>query len=452
MKKLLLAFFPVALLINSASAQTTDSLPGSNYTRPAAFGISFIFNDYATAQLIRSTSLSSVLGNKQWGKLKNMSPGIALTYFKGLRNTIDFAGTLAGSFVEDALPQKQSSDNSFLLEGDASLNFKMLSDRYVFSPYLSAGISASKYRSYFGASMPVGGGFKFNLFDEAAVFINAKYHIPVTTETAGYHFVYGLGVAGTIGAKKEVALKAVPIPPAPKDTDNDGITDDKDKCVDTPGIAKYEGCPIPDTDKDGINDETDQCPTVAGVARYNGCPVPDTDKDGVDDESDKCKDVPGIARLEGCPVPDSDGDGLNDEEDKCPQLPGTRENNGCPEVKQEVVKRVEYAARNVYFITGSYKLSSKSFAALNDLVKVLNDDKDLKLSIEGHTDNVGADDSNQTLSDNRAASVKQYLVNKGIDESRLTSQGFGETQPVADNKTAAGRAKNRRVVMTVSYQ
>jgi OmpA-OmpF porin, OOP family len=452
MKQLLLAFLSGTLFVNSGAAQTIDSLPNTDYKRPAAIGISFIFNDYATAQRIRSTSLSRVLSNKQWGKLKNMSPGIAVTYFKGVHNTIDFAGTLASSFVEDALPEKQSSNNSLLLEGDASLNFKMLSDRYVFSPYLSAGISASKYRSYYGASLPLGGGLKFNLYNEAAVFITAKYHIPVTTETAGYHFVYGLGVAGTIGAKKEAPVKAVPIPQAPKDTDGDGITDDKDKCVDTPGVAKYEGCPVPDTDKDGINDEADQCPTVAGVAKYNGCPIPDTDGDGVNDEEDKCKDVAGVARLQGCPVPDTDGDGLNDEEDKCPQLPGTRENNGCPEVKQEVVKRVEYAARNVYFITGSYKLSSKSFVPLNGLVKILNDDKDLKLSIEGHTDNVGADDYNQTLSENRAASVKQYLVSKGIDESRLTSQGFGETQPVADNKTAAGRAKNRRVVMTVSYQ
>ena len=112
---------------------------------------------------------------------------------------------------------------------------------------------------------------------------------------------------------------------------------------------------------------------------------------------------------------------------------------------------IEYAAKNIYFNTGSAKLLSKSFAPLNEVVKILNEDTNLKLNIEGHTDNVGKDEYNQLLSDNRAAAVKTYLVSKGIDESRITSQGFGETQPVADNNTAAGRTKNRRVVMQVNY-
>jgi outer membrane protein OmpA-like peptidoglycan-associated protein len=105
----------------------------------------------------------------------------------------------------------------------------------------------------------------------------------------------------------------------------------------------------------------------------------------------------------------------------------------------------------VYFVTASYKLSSKSNKALNNVAKILTDDPNLKLSIEGHTDNVGKDEYNQSLSENRAASVKEYLVKRGIDESRLTAQGFGETQPIADNNTAAGKAKNRRVVMNVTY-
>ncbi len=159
-----------------------------------------------------------------------------------------------------------------------------------------------------------------------------------------------------------------------------------------------------------------------------------------------------LKKLNLTPPPDSDNDGINDEEDKCPQLAGTRENNGCPEIKQEVVKRVAFAAKRIYFATGSAKLLSKSFKSLNDVVTLLNEDDDLKLSIEGHTDNVGADDYNQTLSENRAQSVKDYLVGKGVTESRLLSAGFGETTPIADNKTAAGKAKNRRVVMTVSYQ
>jgi outer membrane protein OmpA-like peptidoglycan-associated protein len=242
-----------------------------------------------------------------------------------------------------------------------------------------------------------------------------------------------------------------PPPPPPVDTDRDGIIDSLDKCPTVPGIAKYDGCPIPDTDKDGINDEEDKCPTVPGIAKYQGCPVPDTDKDGINDEEDKCPTVPGVARYQGCPIPDTDGDGVNDEEDKCPTVPGPRENQGCPVISEEVKKRVDFAANNILFITGSFRLASKSFKGLDEVVKIMTENPEMKLAIDGHTDNVGKDDMNQTLSDNRAASVKAYFVSKGIDESRITSAGHGETMPIADNKTAAGRAKNRRVELKLSY-
>jgi OmpA-OmpF porin, OOP family len=120
-------------------------------------------------------------------------------------------------------------------------------------------------------------------------------------------------------------------------------------------------------------------------------------------------------------------------------------------VKTEIIKKLEYAAQRIYFATGSAKLLNTSFKSLDDVVRILNEDPNLKLSIEGHTDNVGTDEYNHKLSHDRAASVKNYLISKGIDETRLTSVGFGETQPIADNKTAAGRAKNRRVVMKVEY-
>ncbi|HEV7783281.1 MAG TPA: OmpA family protein, partial [Chitinophagaceae bacterium] len=231
----------------------------------------------------------------------------------------------------------------------------------------------------------------------------------------------------------------------------DGILDANDKCPTVPGLAKYEGCPIPDTDKDGINDEEDKCPAVPGLARYQGCPIPDTDKDGINDEEDKCPTVFGLARYQGCPVPDTDGDGVNDEEDKCITIPGPRENFGCPVIPPEVKKRVDVAAKNILFITGSAKLQKSSFKGLDDVAKIMTENPGMSLKIDGHTDNVGKDDYNQTLSDNRAASVKAYLISKGVDESRITSEGHGETTPIADNKTAAGRQQNRRSEMTLSY-
>jgi outer membrane protein OmpA-like peptidoglycan-associated protein len=379
-----------------------------------------------------------------------MSPGLAINYFKGITNHIDFAASLGGSFLSYPMPNKTFSNDHFLLEANAAMNLKMTTERYWVQPYLIVGVGGHKYLGYWGAFMPLGVGFKVNFFDEAHLFINSTYRVPVTTETANYHFQHSIGVAGVLGKKKEKIIIPPP-PPPPSDTDGDGITDDKDKCPTTPGVAKYEGCPIPDTDKDGINDEEDKCPTVPGLARYQGCPIPDTDKDGINDEEDKCPTVPGVARYKGCPIPDTDGDGVNDEEDKCPNLAGPRENQGCPVISEEVKKRVNYAANNILFVTGSYKLLPKSYKGLNDVVKIMNENPDMRLAIDGHTDNVGSDEMNQTLSDNRANAVKQYIISQGINESRITSAGHGESMPIADNKTAAGRQKNRRVELKLSY-
>jgi len=247
---------------------------------------------------------------------------------------------------------------------------------------------------------------------------------------------------GVVGLER---YQGCPIP----DTDGDGINDEVDKCPSVAGLAKYEGCPIPDTDKDGVNDEQDKCPTVAGLPKYQGCPIPDTDGDGINDEEDKCPTVKGLARYQGCPIPDTDNDGVNDEEDKCPTRPGPASNQGCPEIAKEVIDKVNFAAKNVFFATGSYKLLPKSFKSLNEVAGLLKADPTLMVDIDGHTDSQGTNESNQTLSDNRAAAVKDYLVKQGVDASRLKSTGYGEDKPIADNNTAAGRAKNRRTEMTV---
>jgi outer membrane protein OmpA-like peptidoglycan-associated protein len=238
-----------------------------------------------------------------------------------------------------------------------------------------------------------------------------------------------------------------PIP----DTDGDGINDEEDSCVNVAGTLKYKGCPIPDTDGDGINDEQDKCPTVKGIAKYNGCPIPDTDGDGVNDEEDKCPNQAGPASRNGCPVTDRDNDGVNDEEDRCPDVPGTAANHGCPEVPANVNKTIATAAQNITFTAGTAKLATKSNASLNRVVAILNENPSVKLSIEGHTDNAGNDDANQKLSEDRAAAVKAYFVSKGISEDRITSEGFGETRPIAENTSAAGRLKNRRVEIKVVY-
>jgi outer membrane protein OmpA-like peptidoglycan-associated protein len=239
----------------------------------------------------------------------------------------------------------------------------------------------------------------------------------------------------------------VPVVEPPKDRDGDGVLDDDDKCPDVAGLASLQGCP--DRDGDGITDADDKCPDVAGLARYQGCPIPDTDGDGINDEADKCPTVPGIARYQGCPIPDTDGDGVNDEEDKCINEKGPASNYGCPVIDEKIIQRVNVAAKNIFFETAKSKLLAKSFPKLNDVVTILKENPTYKVQIDGHTDSQGKDEYNQGLSEERAASVKAYLESKGIDGSRISSTGYGETKPVADNNTAVGRAKNRRVEMAL---
>lgn len=204
MKKLLV-LLSVLFFIKDGFAQT------GSYIRPAALGISFNVVDYTTAQRIRSSSIGTVINRKQAAKIKEMSPGLSITYFKGLRNHIDFAGTLLGSYTRVLLDGNTTQDDQFLLEGDASVNLKMFSENYFFSPYLSAGVGFSSYNQRVGAFVPLGGGLKFNLFNEAAIYITTQYRVPVTTETGAYHFVHGFGISGIIGSKKEGTATTAPL-------------------------------------------------------------------------------------------------------------------------------------------------------------------------------------------------------------------------------------------------
>ena len=128
---------------------------------------------------------------------------------------------------------------------------------------------------------------------------------------------------------------------------------------------------------------------------------------------------------------------------------GTAANQGCPEIAKATIDKINYAAKNVFFASGSAKLLPKSYKALDEAIKLLKEDESLMVDVDGHTDASGKADKNQTLSEARATAVKDYLVSKGIADSRLTATGYGSTKPVADNKTAAGKAKNRRTEMGV---
>jgi outer membrane protein OmpA-like peptidoglycan-associated protein len=243
-----------------------------------------------------------------------------------------------------------------------------------------------------------------------------------------------------------------------KDRDNDGIVDKKDDCPDEAGPTENKGCPYKDSDRDKVLDKDDKCPDVAGAADNQGCPYPDTDKDGVLDKDDKCVNEPGEKDNQGCPYLDTDKDGVFDKDDKCPTVFGIVAKQGCPEDKKpvviepvkvevaaEVIKKINEFSKTILFDTGKATLKTESNSSLDGIVTVLNEYQNANFKIEGHTDNAGVQAKNLKLSKDRAAAVKQYLIDKGVRAERLTSEGYGSKKPIASNKTPKGKNLNRRV-------
>ena len=255
------------------------------------------------------------------------------------------------------------------------------------------------------------------------------------------------------------------------DNDKDGITDVEDKCPLVAGVAKKQGCPFNDKDNDGIEDDKDLCPDdpedMDEFEDEDGCPDADNDQDGVLDTDDKCplekEDKDKFEDEDGCPDPDNDKDGILDGDDKCPLKPetynGNKDDDGCPDGKETVVitKTEIKILQKVFFNSGKDTIQRKSYKLLDTVATVLNQNPQVtKIRIEGHTDDIGSSDKNLDLSKRRAAAVKNYLVKKGVDEKRLTSEGYGEDQPLCKDipekmlgkksrKYNNCRADNRRV-------
>jgi outer membrane protein OmpA-like peptidoglycan-associated protein len=204
-----------------------------------------------------------------------------------------------------------------------------------------------------------------------------------------------------------------------KDRDHDGVPDIEDDCPGKKGSALSKGCP--DKDGDGVADQVDNYPEFAGSAKHNGCPAPDTDKDGI-----------------------------NDDDDKCPNQKGVKENNGCPEINKEIKSSIESYAKRIQFKYKSAALSKKSKIVLDGIVKILKENPELQVLIEGYTSSDGNPRNHLRLSLERAESVKEYLVLNGIKAKRLKAAGFGDENPLNKNKTEAERAINRRVELKIT--
>jgi uncharacterized repeat protein (TIGR01451 family)/MYXO-CTERM domain-containing protein len=244
----------------------------------------------------------------------------------------------------------------------------------------------------------------------------------------------------------------------PEDDDKDGIADASDKCrreaEDKDAFEDADGCPDPDNDNDKILDASDKCPLdpedLDGFEDTDGCAETDNDKDTVLDAVDACPIVAGPVENKGCPFPDRDGDGVTDRLDNCPDWAGKAEFHGCngPQLVKITETRLELLD-TLLFATRSTAINKRSFRVLDAAALVLKNHKEMRIEIEGHTDDRGSDAFNQKLSEGRANAVKTYFIKKGVAAARLSAKGYGEAQPIGENATPAGRGKNRRVEFVI---
>jgi outer membrane protein OmpA-like peptidoglycan-associated protein len=308
----------------------------------------------------------------------------------------------------------------------------------------------------------VGVGAKFALtrdldarFDARAVFLPNTDHNKDSVDPELL-----LGLAYRFGGES-AAPPPPPPPPLVKDTDRDDIPDNVDKCPNDPedkdGFQDEDGCPDPDNDGDGIPDALDKCPnepeTKNGIDDEDGCPEVDKDGDGIFGSADKCPDAAedkdGFQDDDGCPDPDNDGDGIPDALDKCPNEPETKngylDQDGCPDEIPAAIQKFTGVIKGITFKVKSADIQKSSMRLLGQAVKVLKEYPDLRIEISGHTSSEGVPAKNLKLSQDRADSVKAYLVSAGIAADRVTAVGFGSDKPIADNKTNKGRQQNRRI-------
>lgn len=254
------------------------------------------------------------------------------------------------------------------------------------------------------------------------------------------------------------------------DNDEDGLLDVDDLCPDEPedkdGWEDDNGCPDPDNDGDGITDTADDCPNevedVDGWKDADGCPDPDNDLDEIPDSLDDCpmstEDFDGWEDSDGCPEDDNDGDGLMDFEDLCPDraevINDFRDEDGCPDDVIAVVTEGKITIlQRILFKRGKDRILRRSYPVLEAVAGQLAAHPEIRgIRVEGHTDSDGSSKANLKLSDKRAKAVVKALLKAGVAPGRLESQGFGESSPLADNGTKAGRARNRRVEFTILAQ
>lgn len=461
----------------------------------------------ATAERAGMWDISPMIGQHDFSGDQDLERGNSLGLWIGHHIDEQWAVEMAYSTLNSESSNTNMDVDGSMLRLDALYH---INQNDALTPYLAAGLGRIKLEPDGGSSnteslINVGGGIKY-AFNEALSaradlrFIRADDENN-TALMVGINYLFGAKTApimmdsdgdGVLDGQDECPSTTTMTPVnsqgCPLDSDHDGVPDQQDNCPATMAntMVDAKGCTIShDRDGDGVLDEQDNCPnTSAGVkVDKQGCTIPmDSDGDGVLDQHDRCNNTPTGAKVDnngcrldtdkdgvvddvdqcpetsmgtmidssGCPV-DMDGDGVNNEFDQCPNTRSdlTVDEVGCPVLKSETVTiNIE-----VNFDSGKTVIKPEYHDTISEVADFLTTYPRSKITIEGYTDNRGSEAANLTLSQKRATSVRNYLIDQfGIDGDRISAIGYGPANPIADNNTAAGRNKNRRVVGSISAQ
>ena len=479
------------------------------------------YNDFKTTQLMRTTSVLSVLDKGQWSNIGSMQMGFGFNYLKGISKKMDAIITIDGSSTDYLFKNGSNNGSSkFLLDANAALNIKLLADSQKLVPYFSFGAGLSSYNRKTGFYIPSGVGIQFNLFNEAYVLTNIQYRLALTS-TVNDYFYYSIGIGTNIGKKKIKVVSVLEVTALPEPVIEEIIIIIPPRDIDIIAKDEFTGQPLPyvevvlngpkgkrlsgSTDANGRVTFNKMIPgdyTVRGFLNNINTSVQNIDKNNFETNNNQINitithndpryTLSGLVINKTKNIPEGGVDvNITNETKRSVITKQSNAGDGIFNAQLEagsyftlVGKKADYISNieristkglnrsatlyvklelgieeakvgqsivlnDIYFEVGKADIDIAFSTDLDKLIQFLKDNPETRLEIQGHTDNTGSLNLNNKLSQSRANSVVDYLTKNGIDRNQLIAKGYGSSLPVADNATAEGRTKNRRVVMKV---